>query len=168
MIGAPTFIARSITLQIFSAYASDSEPPKTVKSWREHEHEPAVDGPVAGDDAVAEDALLVEPEVRRAVRDERVELDERARVEQQVEALARGQLAHRVLPLDAGRSPTLPRLRAHPLESRDPFRVLRHVRAPPIDPRRPRTRADDSHHRPRGDRGRREARVDVAPVCCRP
>ncbi len=33
MIGAPTFIARSMTLQIFSAYASDSEPPNTVKSW---------------------------------------------------------------------------------------------------------------------------------------
>src|SRR3954454_9862429 len=33
MIGAPTFIARSITLQIFAAYASESEPPKTVKSW---------------------------------------------------------------------------------------------------------------------------------------
>ena len=31
--GAPTFIAWSITLQIFSAWASDSAPPKTVKSW---------------------------------------------------------------------------------------------------------------------------------------
>jgi hypothetical protein len=30
--GAPTFIAMSITLQIFSAKVSDSEPPKTVKS----------------------------------------------------------------------------------------------------------------------------------------
>jgi hypothetical protein len=33
MIGAPTFIARSMILQILAAYASDSEPPKTVKSW---------------------------------------------------------------------------------------------------------------------------------------
>ena len=32
MTGAPTFIARSMTLQIFSAYASDREPPNTVKS----------------------------------------------------------------------------------------------------------------------------------------
>ena len=32
MTGAPFFIARSMTLQIFSACASDSEPPKTVKS----------------------------------------------------------------------------------------------------------------------------------------
>ncbi len=33
MMGAPTFIARSITLTIFSAYASASDPPNTVKSW---------------------------------------------------------------------------------------------------------------------------------------
>ena len=33
MIGAPFSIARSMTLQIFSACASDREPPKTVKSW---------------------------------------------------------------------------------------------------------------------------------------
>ena len=31
--GAPTFIAWSMILQIFSACASDSEPPNTVKSW---------------------------------------------------------------------------------------------------------------------------------------
>src|SRR5438445_252614 len=33
MIGTPVFIARSITLQILRAYASEREPPKTVKSW---------------------------------------------------------------------------------------------------------------------------------------
>ena len=33
MTGAPTFIAMSITLQIFWAWRSESEPPKTVKSW---------------------------------------------------------------------------------------------------------------------------------------
>ena len=31
--GAPTFIAWSMILQIFSAWGSDSDPPKTVKSW---------------------------------------------------------------------------------------------------------------------------------------
>ena len=31
--GAPTWIARSMILQIFSACASESEPPNTVKSW---------------------------------------------------------------------------------------------------------------------------------------
>ena len=100
MIGAPTFIARSMTLQIFSAYASDSEPPKTVKSWlKTNTSRPSMRA-VAGDDAVAEDALLVEAEVGRAVGHERVELDERARVEQQLEPLARRQLAPRVLLLD--------------------------------------------------------------------
>ena len=58
MIGAPTFIARSIILQIFSAYASDSEPPKTVKSWLKTKTESSVDRAVPGDDAVAEDALV--------------------------------------------------------------------------------------------------------------
>ena len=33
MMGAPVSMARSITLQIFSAWASDNEPPNTVKSW---------------------------------------------------------------------------------------------------------------------------------------
>ena len=31
--GAPTSAARSMTLHIFSAITSPSEPPKTVKSW---------------------------------------------------------------------------------------------------------------------------------------
>ena len=33
MIGAPFWTARSMTLQILSALDSDSDPPKTVKSW---------------------------------------------------------------------------------------------------------------------------------------
>ena len=32
--GAPFCIAMSMTLQIFSACVSDSEPPNTVKSWQ--------------------------------------------------------------------------------------------------------------------------------------
>ncbi len=31
--GAPTFMARSMTLQIFWALVSERLPPKTVKSW---------------------------------------------------------------------------------------------------------------------------------------
>ncbi len=33
MIGAPTFIARSMTLHTLAAKVSDSDPPNTVKSW---------------------------------------------------------------------------------------------------------------------------------------
>ncbi len=33
IIGAPFSSARSISLQIFCALVSESEPPKTVKSW---------------------------------------------------------------------------------------------------------------------------------------
>ena len=57
MIGAPTFIARSMTLQIFSAYASDSDPPKTVKSWLKTKTvRPSIET-VSGDDAIAEEAI---------------------------------------------------------------------------------------------------------------
>ena len=32
MMGAPIFMARSMTLQTFAAFSSDKEPPNTVKS----------------------------------------------------------------------------------------------------------------------------------------
>ena len=66
----------------------------------EDEHRPAVDRPVAGDHGVAVGPLLVHVELVRAVADEGVELLERARVEQLLDPLARGQLALRVLLLD--------------------------------------------------------------------
>src|SRR6185436_12961325 len=73
---------------------------------RERVDEPALHGPVAGDDAVAGDALLVHVEVHRAMDDELVELLERARIEQQRDALARGELAVVVLAVDASLTAT--------------------------------------------------------------
>jgi hypothetical protein len=61
---------------------------------------PAVDGAVPGDDAVAERALLLHPEVRGPVAGELVELGERALVQQRLEPLAGRHLARGVLPLD--------------------------------------------------------------------
>ena len=79
------------------------------------------------DDAIAEDPLVLEAEPDRPVRDERVELDERSRIEEQLQSLARGQLAPGVLPLD----PLLPaaqeRLCAHLLEPLESVAVGRHV-----------------------------------------
>ena len=66
----------------------------------EHAHRPAVDGAVAGDDAVAVRPVLLHAEVVRAVPGQRVGLDERARVEQRVDPLAGGHLALGVLALD--------------------------------------------------------------------
>ena len=94
----------------------------------EDEHQPPVDRAVSGDDAVAEEELLVEPELRRAVGDERVQLDERARVQEEVQSLARRELAPRVLSLDADRTAALQRLGPQLLESRDSFGVRRHGR----------------------------------------
>jgi hypothetical protein len=53
---------------------------------------------VPGDDAVAGHELIAHPEVAAAVRDELVDLFERARVEEQIDALTRGQLAALALP----------------------------------------------------------------------
>ena len=89
----------------------------------EDEDRPAVDRAVAGDDAVAEERF---GRRRVAVRDERVELDERSRVEQQVESFARGQLAGGVLLGDARGATALARRGAHLLEARESLRVGRH------------------------------------------
>ena len=64
---------------------------------REHEHDPAVDRPVARDHAVAGDALLVHPELRRPMLDKGVHLDEGPGIQQDVEPLPRGALALRPL-----------------------------------------------------------------------
>ena len=67
----------------------------------EHKGLAAVDGAPAGDDAVARHLGLFHAEIGRAVLDEHVEFLERALVEQQLDALPRGQLAAGVLRLDA-------------------------------------------------------------------
>ena len=67
----------------------------------EEEDRPAVDRAPAGDDAVAGDLALLHAEIGRAVLDVHVELLERAFVEEHLDALARGQLAARMLGVDA-------------------------------------------------------------------
>ena len=105
MTGAPFRSARSMILQIFSAWASDSEPPNTVKSWEKTYTTPAVDPAPAGDHAVAGVHLLLQPEIGGPVGDEAVELHEAALIEQQIEPFARGELALLVLLRDAVRRP---------------------------------------------------------------
>ena len=56
--------------------------PENREVLGEDEDEPAVDGAMTRDDAVAEDDLLVQTEAGRAVRHERVELDERIGIQQ--------------------------------------------------------------------------------------
>ena len=98
--GQPILAARSMILHIFSAMTSPSEPPKTVKSWREDAHAPAVDRAVAGDHRVAPRPVLLHLELGRAVAHVGVELLEGARVEQLLDPLAGRVLALRVLLLD--------------------------------------------------------------------
>ena len=73
---------------------------------REDEHLAAEDRPVAGDDGVAPRPVLAHVELDLAVTDEAVELDERARIEELLEPLAREELPALALALDVpSRSP---------------------------------------------------------------
>ncbi len=67
----------------------------------EDEDQAAVDHPVAGDHAIARDLVVGHAEVDRAVLDEHVPFLEGAVVQQQLDALARRQLALLVLRVDA-------------------------------------------------------------------
>ena len=78
----------------------------------EDAHVAAVDGAVAGDHAVAERAVGLQPEVGAAVPGQRVEFDERVLVQQGVDALASGQLALGVHLLDGGLADRVQRLLA--------------------------------------------------------
>ncbi len=82
----------------------------------EHEHRPAVDGARAGDHAVARDACIGHTELGAPVLDEHVDLFERALVEQQLQALVRGQLAALVLGGDPPLAAALARRLAFGLE----------------------------------------------------
>ena len=101
MIGARAFSAMSCTLMIFCACVSRERAAEHGEVLGEQIDRAAVDRAPAGDHAVAGDFRLLHAEVGGAVLDEHVELLERALVEQQFDALARGQLAALVLGLDA-------------------------------------------------------------------
>jgi hypothetical protein len=80
--GAPTLVAVSRILQIFSACASLNEPPKTVKSWLNTNTNRPLIVTVAGDDTVTRDFLIGHAEVVAAVLDEHIPFFEAAFVEQ--------------------------------------------------------------------------------------
>ena len=101
MIGARAFIAMSWILMIFCACVSDSEPPNTVKSLAKTNTVRPLTVPQPVTTPSPGILLLLHAEVGRAVLDEHVELLERALVHQQLDALARGQLAALVLRVDA-------------------------------------------------------------------
>ena len=84
----------------------------------EHADRPAVDGAVAGDHAVAVGPVGLHPEVVRPVPGQLVELGEGARVEQQVDPLARGHLALGVLAFHGPRRAGVNGLVPAPLQDR--------------------------------------------------
>ena len=99
--GAPTFIAWSMILQIFSAWASQSEPPNTVKSWLKAKTRRPLTVPWPVTTPSPGIFCFVHAEIVAAVLDEHVPFLEGAGIEQQLQPLARGELALGVLLLDA-------------------------------------------------------------------
>jgi hypothetical protein len=97
MIGAPDLHRLALHLEDLLGMGARKRSPEDREILGEDEHHPAVDPAPAGDHAVAGDALLRHAELGDRVLDEHVELLERALVEQQVDALAGGQLALGVL-----------------------------------------------------------------------
>jgi len=76
---------------------------------------------VPRDDAVAVDALLLEPEVVRAMHHEAVRLDEAPLVEEQVEPLARRELSLAMLRVEPLRPAAKLRLCRTTLQERHPL-----------------------------------------------
>ena len=89
-----------------------------------HINEAAIDRTPAGDDAVACHFLFGHAEIGAAMGDEHVEFFERAFVEQNVDAFARGELAATMLRLDARFTAALPRLGAPRLQLFENFAHL--------------------------------------------
>ena len=85
------------------------------------EDAPAVDGPVARDDAVAGGAIAIHAEVVRAMDRERVGLLERVAIEQQLDPLASGELALLVLLADGVLASRVQERGPPPPELFDPF-----------------------------------------------
>ena len=101
MIGARFLSAMSWILVILRACSSLSEPPNTVKSLAKTNTVRPLTVPQPVTTPSPGILRLLHAEVGAAVLDEHVELLERAVIEQQVDALARGQLALGVLGGDA-------------------------------------------------------------------
>ena len=109
MTGQPTFIARSMILHDLLAEDFAEAAAEHGEVLGEHAHLAPVDRAVTGDHAVAVRTVGCLVESDRAMPREAVEFDERAGVEQRVDALARGSFALRVLAFD--RSPPIRRAR---------------------------------------------------------
>ena len=105
-------MARSIDLADLLGVRLGQRSTEDREVLAEDEHQAPVDGAVASDDAIAQVALLVQTEVGGPMDNERVELDERSRIQQQVQSLARGQLALGMLLVDAFLTATESRLGA--------------------------------------------------------
>jgi len=86
-------MARSITLQIFSACVSEREPPKTVKSWAKTNYVSPVDQAKTCDHAVTWVLLLFQSKVFGTMNDQLVELFKRTFIQKKFNSLSRSHLS---------------------------------------------------------------------------
>ena len=130
--GMPLCSARSWMRQIFCDCTSENEPPSTVKSCAKTATRRPLILPKPVTMPSPGKRCLSRPNSDDVVRGERAELLERAFVEQQREPLARGELAARVLLLDALLPAAQHRAAAHLAQHGQVFvrRPLRHRRLP--------------------------------------
>jgi hypothetical protein len=82
---------------------------------RENVHEPTVDIPISGDDAVAQKLLALHPEMRAPVLHESADFGERAGIQKLFNPLACSQLALLMLGFNAFLAAAEERFRAHAL-----------------------------------------------------
>ncbi len=122
MTGAPTFIAEIHDLHDLGSVGRGERAAENREILGEQEHASPVDRAVTGDDAIAEHLLVLHAEVGAAMHDEPIELDEAARVEQEIDALARRELAGGMLPIDTGLAPAFERLFVQLVEGFDHVR----------------------------------------------
>ena len=106
----------SMTLQIFSAKASERRAAEDREVLREDEDLAPEDRPVAGHDRVSVRSAIHHPEERIAVPHVSVELDERARIQELLRPLAGEHLSLLALALDRLLGARVPRLVAQLLE----------------------------------------------------
>jgi hypothetical protein len=97
MIGAPMRIPSSMILQIFDAYAPESEPADDREVLGKHDDFASIDEPPTRHDAIAEHLRFVHVEVGASMHDKPIQFDKRSRIEKQVDPLARGEFARVVL-----------------------------------------------------------------------
>ncbi len=109
-------------------------PTEHGKILRKDENPPTIDQPMAGDNAIAADFLILHPEIGAVMFDKHVPFFKRAWIQQQIQPLPRGQLSLAVLGFNSLGTAALPRVFAHIFKA---LKNILHGLPPFFEPWRP-------------------------------